>query len=87
MLKWQQKIDVQLASKANVSLSQAVHTAESQIGAAALAAGIARSASNPNSDVHAYNVLLDDNGSIKRIAVDSSTGEIISDPGQLDSWP
>jgi uncharacterized membrane protein YkoI len=87
MLKWGQKTDVQLATKAKVSLSQAVHTAESQIGAPALAAGMARSASDPNSDVHAYNVLLDNNGSIERVAVDSATGEMISDPGQLGSWP
>jgi len=88
MLKWEQKTDVSLATNAKVTLSQAILTAEAQNqGAPAVAAGIARSASDPNTKIHAYNVLLDDHGSTKRVAVDSSNGEIISDPGGLEDWP
>jgi uncharacterized membrane protein YkoI len=87
MLKWQQKTAVQLAKSATVSLSQAIRTAEASKNAPAIAAGIARSASNPDSAVHAYNVLIDANGSLTRIAVDSSTGQIISDPSVLQGWP
>jgi uncharacterized membrane protein YkoI len=86
-LKWQQKTAVKLAKSATVSLSQAIATAEGFKHAPAIAAGIARSASDPTSEVHAYNVLLVDGGSVKRIAVDSSTGQIIQDPGALESWP
>jgi uncharacterized membrane protein YkoI len=87
MLNWQGKADVHFAQTAQVSLSTAVQTAEqSQPGAPAMAAGIARSASNPESEVHAYNVLLNRGGSAKRIAVDSATGEVISDPSALSSF-
>jgi uncharacterized membrane protein YkoI len=86
-LKWQQRSDVQLAENARISLSQAITTAETSKSAPAIAAGIARSASNPASNVHAYNVLLDNGGSPRRVAVDSSTGEIIEDPQSLQAWP
>jgi uncharacterized membrane protein YkoI len=87
MLNWAGKADVHFALQAQVSLSTAIHTAEqSQPGAPAMAAGIARSASNPDSDVHAYNVLLNRGGSVKRVAIDSSTGEVISDPSALNSF-
>jgi uncharacterized membrane protein YkoI len=86
-LKWQQRTDVQLAESARISLSQAITAAQMSKSAPAIAAGIARSASNPTSDIHAYNVLLDDGGSVKRVAVDSSTGEIIEDPASLEAWP
>jgi uncharacterized membrane protein YkoI len=84
-LKWQQKTDVQLAEHASVPLPQAVTTAEKSTNAPAIAAGIARSASM--SSVHAYNILLADAGSVKRVAVDSSTGQVIADPAQLEAWP
>jgi uncharacterized membrane protein YkoI len=87
MLKWQQKTDVKLARNAQVSLSQAVRTAEMSKGAPAIAAGVARGASNPTSAVHAYNVLIDDHGSTTRVAVDSSTGQVIADPSALEGWP
>jgi uncharacterized membrane protein YkoI len=86
-LKWQQRTDVHLAASAPKSLSQAITTAETSKGAPAIAAGIARGASNPASNIHAYNVLLDDGGSVKRVVLDSSTGEIISDPSSLETWP
>lgn len=87
MLKWRDRSDVHFAQGANVSLSAAVLTAErSKNGAPAVAAGIARSASNPTSDVQAYNVMLDIDGSARRVAVDDSTGEIISNPGALTDF-
>jgi uncharacterized membrane protein YkoI len=87
MLNWRGKSDVRFALQAQVSLSTAIQTAEqSHPGAPAMAAGIARSASNPDSEVHAYNVLLNRGGSVKRVAVDSATGEVISDPSALSSF-
>jgi uncharacterized membrane protein YkoI len=86
-LKWQQSTDVQLAESARKSLSQAITAAEISEIAPAIAAGVARSASSPTRNVHAYNVLVDDGGSVKRVAVDSSTGEIINDPEALETWP
>jgi uncharacterized membrane protein YkoI len=87
MLNWRGKADVHFAQTAQVSLSTAIQTAEqSQPGAPAMAAGIARSASNPDSEVHAYNVLLNRGGSVKRVAIDSATGEVISDPSALSSF-
>lgn len=85
MLKWQQKTEVQLATAAPVPLSKAIQTAEAAQGAPAIAAGMARSAAT--SDVHAYNIMLDDKGSLKRMAVDSSTGEIIADLSGFEQWP
>lgn len=87
MLKWEQRTDVRIAKNAAVSLTQAIQTAEASANAPAIAAGIARSASDPSSDVHAYNILIDSNGSTRRVAVDSATGAIISDPGALEGWP
>jgi uncharacterized membrane protein YkoI len=84
MLNWQGKADVRYAKQAPVSLSNAIRTAEqSQNGAPAAAAGIARSASNPGSDVHAYTVLLVVGGNVQSVSVDSSSGQVISDPGAL----
>ncbi len=87
MLNWRGKSDVHFAQQAQVSLSTAIQTAEqSQPGAPAMAAGIARSASNPESEVHAYNVLLNRSGSVKRVAIDSATGQVIADPSALSSF-
>ena len=84
MLNWRGKADVRFAQTAQVSLSTAIQTAEqSQPGAPAMAAGIARSASNQESEVHAYNVLLNRGGSVKRVAIDSATGQVIADPSAL----
>jgi hypothetical protein len=88
MLKRNSRIDLKFDRKATVPLAQAISTAEAaHDGAPAIAAGIARSASNPDSDVHAYNVLLDERGTIQRVAVDSMTGQVISDPQALTAWP
>jgi len=87
MLNWRGKADVRFAQTAQVSLSTAIQAAEqSQPGAPAMAAGIARSASNPESEVHAYNVLLNRGGSVKRVAIDSATGQVIADPSALRSF-
>jgi uncharacterized membrane protein YkoI len=84
MLNWRGKADVQDAKQATVSLSNAIRTAEqSQNGAPAAAAGIARSASNPDSEVHAYTVLVVVSGKVQSVSVDSSNGEVISDPSAL----
>lgn len=84
MLGWRGRSDLAAAKHASVPLAAAIRTAEqSQNGAPAVAAGIARSASNPTSDVHAYTVLLDVEGAVRSVSVDSSTGEIIADPGAL----
>jgi uncharacterized membrane protein YkoI len=84
MLGWRSKADVHYAKGATVSLSNAIRTAQqSKNGAPAAAAGIARSASNPDSDVQAYTVLLDDGGRVRSVSVDISTGEVIADPSAL----
>jgi hypothetical protein len=77
---------VHFAEGASVSLSAAVLTAERSKNAPAVAAGIARSASNPTSEVQAYNVMLDMDGSARRVAVDDSSGEVISDPSALTDF-
>ncbi|MGO9935153.1 MAG: hypothetical protein ACLPV8_25525 [Steroidobacteraceae bacterium] len=84
MLKWRGKTEVQFAKQASVSLTQAIRTAEqSKNGAPAVAAGIARSAANPDSDVQAYTVLLDVRGTVQSVSIDVSNGEVISDPSAL----
>ncbi|MDB5394249.1 MAG: hypothetical protein JWM91_1755 [Rhodospirillales bacterium] len=88
MLKWRGKADVHFAETAKVPLSVAIHTAEqADDNAPAIAAGIARSASSPSSDVHAYNILIVRDGTVRRRAVDSDTGEVIADPSALADWP
>jgi uncharacterized membrane protein YkoI len=87
MLNWRDKADIHFAKQAKVSLSSAIRTAEqSKNGAPAVAAGIARSASNPDSDVHAYTVLLDVRGTVLTVAVDIANGALIADPSSLRSY-
>lgn len=84
MLNWKKRSQLRFDRKANVLLAQAIRTAEAAHNdAPAIAAGIATSASNPTSDVHAYNVILDIKGHTLRVAVDGKTGEIIADPDAL----
>ncbi len=88
MLNWRGRADLRFAETAKVPLSDAIRTAEqADDNAPAIAAGIARSASNPDSDVHAYNILLDRDGAVHRRAVDSATDQVIADPGALSEWP
>jgi hypothetical protein len=80
--------DVRIAERAPISLAEAVTRAEdAHNDAPAVAAGIAISASNPTSDVHAYNVLLLEGGRVHRVAVDSATGDLIANPSALSDSP
>jgi uncharacterized membrane protein YkoI len=85
MLKYHQKAELRQEATATVSLEQAIHTAERAQGAPAVAAGIARMPAS--SEVHAYNVMLDSGGALRRIAVDNSTGEVIADLQGYEQWP
>jgi hypothetical protein len=88
LLHWRARRDVRVAEHAKYSLVDAVRTAEQANGGApAVAAGIATSASNPSSDVHAYNVLVKIPGGVRRVAVDSATNAVIADPSALEGWP
>jgi hypothetical protein len=88
MLKWRGKADVHFAETAKVPLADAIDTAElADDHSPAIAAGIAQSASNPDSDVHAYNILTVRHGTTRRRAVDSVTGQVIADPSALADWP
>ena len=88
MLKWKARADVRQALRATVPLSDAISTAEkASDGAPAVAAGIASSASNPTSDVQAYNVLIWRSGEVHRVAVDDKSGQVIADPRALADWP
>ena len=84
MLSWRDEADVHYAKQATVSLANAIRAAEqSQNGAPAAAAGIARSASNQESKVHAYTVLVVVGGEVHSVSIDSSNGEVIADPSTL----
>jgi uncharacterized membrane protein YkoI len=88
MLKWKARADLGAAKSATVPLPQAIRAAEqANGGASAVAAGIASSASNPTSDVKAYNVLVYRDGEVHRVAVDDQSGQVISNPGALADWP
>jgi uncharacterized membrane protein YkoI len=86
MKDWRARADVKQVETAKVPLVEAIRTAEQFKNAPAVAAGIARSASNAASDVHAYNVLVAKDGGTHRVAVDDSTGEVISDPSALSGF-
>jgi len=84
MSSWRNQRRAAIADRAKVSLADAIRTAEaSENGAPAVVAGIARSASNPTSDVHAYMVGLLKNGKLRSVAVDSETGNVIANPEAL----
>jgi hypothetical protein len=86
MLNWRNQKRAAAVEAAKISLADAIRTAEaSQQGAPAVVAGIARSASNPSSDVHAYMVGLLKNGELRPIAVDSRSGLVIANPSAL-TW-
>jgi hypothetical protein len=86
MLNWRNQRRAVAVQAAKVPLADAIRTAEaSQQGAPAVVAGIARSASNPNSDVHAYMVGLLQNGNLHPVAVDSNSGMTIANPSAL-TW-
>ena len=85
MLDWKQQRRATAVKAAKVSLADAIRTAEaSQQGSPAVVAGIARSASNPTSDIQAYMVGILQNGRLVRVAVDSQSGSQIANPEALD---
>jgi hypothetical protein len=85
MLNWRNQRRAAAVEAAQVPLADAIRTAEaSKGGAPAVVAGIARSASNPTSDVHAYKVGLLINGRLYPVAVDSKSGMVIENPSALD---
>jgi uncharacterized membrane protein YkoI len=87
MLDWRARTNVALEQSAKVPLADAITKAEASMnGAPAVAAGIAQSAANPSSDVHAYNVSILREGDQHRVAVDSQTGYLIENPASLAAW-
>jgi hypothetical protein len=87
MLKWKARSDVGHALQATVPLAAAIRTAEEEGEGPAVAAGIASSASNPTADVQAYNVLINHDGYVHRIAVDIRSGQVIQNPRALAGEP
>ena len=85
MLNWKAQRRANAVKVAKVSLADAIRTAEaSQRGAPAVVAGIARSASNPTSDVQAYMIGILKNGRLERVAVNSQSGRPIENPEALE---
>ncbi len=88
MLQWRGQINIRFVESAKISLPKAIIIAEAtDDNQPAVAAGIARNAANPDSDVHAYNVLIDHYGTVQRVAVDVMTANIVAAPGVLADWP
>jgi hypothetical protein len=87
MLKWKARADVGHALEATVPLTDAIRIAEEEGEGPAVAAGIASSASNPEAELQAYNVLIDSGGYIHRVAVDIRTGRVIQNPRALAGRP
>lgn len=86
MLTWRNQRRAAAVEAARVPLATAIRTAEaSERGAPAVVAGIARSASNPLSDVHAYMVGVLRNGELHPVAVDSASGAVIENSEAL-TW-
>jgi hypothetical protein len=85
MLNWRATRRASAVKDSKVSLADAIRTAEAeQQGAPAVVAGIAKSAGNPTSDVHAYMVGILKGGRLVRVAVDSQTGSKIENPEALE---
>lgn len=87
MLNWPAREDVSLVRTAKVKLADAVHTAETANGnAPAVAAGMAKSAAGADTSVKAYNVAIMQKGELRRVAVDSASGDVIANPAMLAAW-
>jgi len=85
MLNWKGQRRASAVKDARVSLADAIRTAEAeQHDSPAIVAGIARSAANPTSDVHAYMIGILRNGRLNRVAVDSKSGSPIANPAALE---
>jgi hypothetical protein len=85
MLNWRNQRRFNAVEAAKVPLADAIRTAEGSEGGPAVVAGIARSAANPSSDVHAYMVGILKNGALHPVAVDSANGMMIANPSAL-TW-
>jgi hypothetical protein len=84
MLNWRNEKRAAVVETAKVPLADAIRTAvASEGGSPAVVAGIARSAANSTTDVHAYMIGILKNGSLRRVAVDSQTGAVIENPETL----
>jgi uncharacterized membrane protein YkoI len=87
MLGWQSQRNASLVKGAKVPLADAIRTASARMGGApAVAAGISHGASSPTTRIHAYNVAVLRNGRQERVAVNSDSGAIITNPGALPRW-
>ena len=87
MLGWQSQKNASLVQDAKVPLADAIRTAEARMkGAPAVAAGISHSAAAPTTDIHAYNVAILKDGKQQRVAVNSESGHVISNPSALPGW-
>jgi uncharacterized membrane protein YkoI len=87
MLSWRGQRNVQLVREATVRLADAIRTAQaSENNAPAVAAGISHGAASSTTRVHAYNVAVLRNGRQRRVAVNSQSGAVISNPTALPSW-
>jgi uncharacterized membrane protein YkoI len=87
MLGWRSQGNARLVRDATVPLADAIRTAQASMnGAPAVAAGISHGASNPTTMVHAYNVAILRKGAQRRVAVNSQTGNVISNPETLPRW-
>jgi hypothetical protein len=86
MMTWRTQRRAAVVAAAKVSLADAIRTAEaSEHNTPAVVAGIARSASDPTTDVHAYMVGILRSGDLHTVAVNSATGSVIENPSAL-AW-
>jgi uncharacterized membrane protein YkoI len=87
MLDWRSKKNMDIVLNAKVPLADAIRTASNSMrGAPAAAAGISHGAAIQRGNVHAYNVAVVQNGSLRRVAVNSDTGNVIANPEVLPGW-
>jgi hypothetical protein len=87
MLDWRGQRNMAIVQNARVPLADAIRTASgSARGAPAAAAGISHGASSADTRVHAYNIALVQGGALRRVAVNSDTGNVIANPTALPRW-
>jgi hypothetical protein len=87
MLDWRSQRNMTLVQNARVPLGDAIRTAvDSMHGAPAAAAGISHGAASASTAVHAYNIAVVRNGALRRVAVNSDTGAVITNPTALPRW-
>jgi hypothetical protein len=87
MLDWRGQGNINLVRGARVRLADAIRTAEASMnGAPAVAAGILHGASDRNTAIHAYNIAVIKYGVQHRLAVNSDSGALITNPEALPRW-